>query len=166
VVRGLLVIVLALAAEALLGRLIPSVLGFVDVMLIPVAWYGISRSQRSAMLVGCGGGLLQDAWFQAGTFGVSGFTKTLLGWALGGLAVRLDLDHVPGRLAVGAGLSVADHLLEIGLNRLLDLNAAPVGLVRILVRGALTGLLVAASFPIVERMGAGLGRGKRRRRRI
>ena len=91
--RALAVMAIALGLEAILGRLAPVLHGWVDLMMIPVAWYAISGSQRSAMLVGCAGGLLQDAWFQAGVFGISGFKKTLLGWAVGGLCSRLDLNH-------------------------------------------------------------------------
>jgi len=163
----LLVLGIVLALEALLGRMVPGGRGYVDLMLLPVIWYALNRSQRSALLVGCAGGLLQDAWFQTGVFGMGGFRKTLLGWALGGLAARLDLNHPPGRFLVGATLSMTDQLLEVGLYRLLDLRTAPFGPWQLLLRAMAVGLLAAVVFPIVDRgtgrdsMGRPVGRGSR-----
>ena len=103
-------------------------------------------------LMGCGGGLLHDGWFQAGVFGISGFKKTLAGWVAGAIATRLDLNHMPGRLVVGTLLSVGDQFLDMGLYRLLDLRTVPLDPLRIIVRAAITGLLVVVAFPIVDRV--------------
>jgi len=62
-----------------------------------------------------GAGLLEDAWFHAGIYGLHGFSKTLAGWALGGLGARFDLNHVWGRSLVGAALFLMDRLVEAGL---------------------------------------------------
>jgi rod shape-determining protein MreD len=149
--RSLLALAAALGIEALIGRVFPAALGYVDLMLVVVAYFAIRRSQRSAMVVGCAGGLLHDAWFQAGVFGMSGFKKTLLAWVVGGLASRLDLNHAPGRVTVGVLLSVADQFLELGLYRLMDLATSPPDPVRILVRAVVTGLLVVSAFAIIDR---------------
>lgn len=151
-IQGLLAVALALGLEALLGRLLPAALGYFDPLLVVVAYFALRRSQATAMLVGCGGGLLHDAWFHAGVFGVSGFKKTLEGWVVGGIATRIDLNHLPGRLAVGLLLSIADQFLDVGLYRLLGLRVVALDPVRILMRAAMTGLLVAAVFPIVDRV--------------
>ena len=151
ILRGALALAVVLGLQALVGRLAPSFDVIGDLMLLPVAWYGIHRSQRSAMIVGCVGGLLQDAWFQVGAFGMNGFRKTLLGWVIGGIGSRLDLNHVPGRWVTGAALSVGDRLLEIGLYRLLDLDTAPVGVIEVLVRAVAVGLLVVFTFPLMDR---------------
>jgi rod shape-determining protein MreD len=149
--RVLIALVFALGIEALIGRVFPVALGFLDLMLVLVAYVAIRGSQRSAMVAGCAGGLLHDAWFQIGLFGIGGFKKTLLAWVVGGLATRLDLNHAPGRLTVGVVLSVADQFLEIGLYRLMDLATAPLDPVKILARAAITGVLVASVFAIVDR---------------
>jgi rod shape-determining protein MreD len=142
----------SLALQAALGRLVPQAQRFVDVLLWPVAWYAVARSQRSAMLVGCAAGLLQDAWFQTGVFGIHGFSKTLAGWAVGGLGARFELNHFWGRLLGGGTLFLADRLIEIGLLLLLDLAVAePVPLDFGVGAGA-NGLLVAAAFAIVQRV--------------
>jgi rod shape-determining protein MreD len=162
--RGLLAAAIALGAEALIGRVVPAALGYLDLMLVVVVYFAIRHSQRSAMLVGCAGGLLHDAWFQAGVFGMGGFKKTLLAWIVGGLASRLDLNHAPGRMAVGMLVSVADQFLESGLFRLMDLETAPLDPVTIVGRAASTGVLVAVVFAIVDRRGSRASmRGIRRR---
>jgi rod shape-determining protein MreD len=163
-IGGLLALAVALGLEALLGTLAPAALGYVDLMMVPVAYYAIRRSQRAAMLVGCAGGLLHDAWFQAGVLGMSGFKKTLLAWVTGGLASRLDLNHPAGRFTTGALLTAADQLLEVGLYRLLDLRTAPAGAVPILIRAVATGVLVAVAFPIVDRVTGRSSHGRLRRR--
>lgn len=150
--QGLLALALALGLDALLGRLLPAALGYFDPMLVVVAYFALRRSQASAMLVGCAGGLLHDGWFHAAVFGVSGFKKTLEGWVVGGIATRIDLNHLPGRIGVGVLLSIADQLLDVGLYRLLGLRVVPIDPVRMLLRAAATGLLVAAIFPIVDRV--------------
>ena len=158
-IRGAIALAIVLGFQAVIGRLAPSFDAIGDIMLIPVAWYGIRRSQRSAMVVGCVGGLLQGAWFQVGVFGLNGFKKTLLGWALGGIGSRLDLNHVPGRFATGVTLSIADRLLDIGLYRLLDLETGPATVLGVVVQAVVLGVLVVLTFSVVDRFA---GRSARR----
>jgi rod shape-determining protein MreD len=150
--RAVLALALGLSVEIALGRWAPSARAYVDVMMVPVAWYGIARSQRGAMLVGCAAGLLQDAWFEAGVFGINGFVKTLLGWALGGVGGRFDLNQAAGRIASGAVLSVAGRVLQAGVLKLLDRSAGPLEPVNLLVRAASGGLLVTLVFAILNRV--------------
>ena len=109
------------------------------------------------LLVGCVGGLLQDAWFQGGLFGVNGFCKTLLGWILGGLGARFDLNVLWGRAVAGATLPVAGPLLELGVRRLFNQVVLAPSPWELLVRAVVGGLLVPASFVIVEKV---LGRDR------
>lgn len=149
--RAVAAVVLALAGQATLGRIWPEGHRYVDLMLVMVVWYGIAHSQRGAMLVGCTGGLLQDAWFHLGAFGTEGFKKTLIGWALGVLAVRLDLNHAGGRFVTGGLFAVADVLADQLVPRLLDQRASWPGPTALIVRVLVTGLLVAAIGGIVDR---------------
>jgi len=149
--KAVLALGLALSTQAALGLLWPEVHRFVDLMLLPVVWYGIAGSQRSGMLVGCAAGLLQDAWFQFGVFGLNGFKKTLLGWILGGLGSRFDLNRQGGRVVFGALASLADSLMGLGLRRLLDQQIAAPNPGEIAIKAAVTGLLVAGAFNVVER---------------
>ncbi len=150
--RALLALALGLATEIALGRFAPAARAHVDVLMAAVAWYAVARSQRSAMLVGCAAGLLQDAWFETGVFGLNGFVKTLLGWAAGGLGSRFDLNQTAGRLAVGAVLPVAGRIVEAGVLRLLDRSTGPLAPLDLLIRALTGGLLVVAVFAILNRV--------------
>lgn len=149
-----LALALALAGQATAGHWLPGALRYVDVLMLPVLWYGLARSQRSAMLVGCLAGALEDAWFRAGVFGLRGFDKTLLGWLVGGIGARLDLNVSWGRAAAGAALPVADRMLEFGLLRLLDLSPGSLDPLELLGRAAAGGALALAAFSVVDRLGS------------
>ena len=150
--RVLLALAIALAVQAGLGLLWPESYRFVDVMIVPVVWFGINGSQRTAMLVGCAAGLLQDAWFHLGVFGLNGFKKTLLGWTLGGLGSRFDVNRQGGRMLFGVLASLADSLLDFGLRQLLDQQETAIRPTDILIKAVVTGLLVAIVFALTERV--------------
>ncbi len=143
--RGLFVLLICLGLQAGLGYLWPLSGNYVDLMLLPVCWYGITHSQRGAMLVGCAGGLLQDAWMHAGTLGLNGFKKTLIGWALGGIGSRFDLNQPLGRFVAGMAVSLADSLLDVGLRQLLDQRVIGPVLLTVAARALITGVLMAVT---------------------
>jgi len=149
--RGILALALALGFQAGLGRLWPAAHGYVDMMLVPVAWYAFARSQRAGTLVGCVAGLLQDTWFDAGVVGINGFKKTLIGWALGLVGSRFDLNRQPARFLFGASAAVADALLEVPLRRLVDQEGAFPTLPQLAVNATVTGLLVVGAFGSIRR---------------
>jgi len=154
--RALVVLAAALVLQAGLGRLFPGIHRFVDVLLVPVVIYGVASSQRAAMGMGCVAGLLSDTWFHGGPFGLNGFKRTLLGWALGAFATRLDLNQPAGRLVSGALVSLADDLMDFALRGLLDAHPHFPSLPELVVRAVVTGLLVAIGGGILDR-------GRRRR---
>jgi len=134
----------SLAVQAGLGSVWPTVHGYLDLMSLPVILASL-RSQRAGMLTGCAAGLMQDAWFQIGSFGLNGFKKTLLGWTLGGVASRFELNHFVGRVAVGFSFSLLDSALGLGLHSMLDRETPGSGvgvtLLRALCLGAATALV-------------------------
>ena len=167
VLRAALALLLALGGEAGLGRFAPEIHRYVDLLTLPIVWYALARSQRSAMFVGCVTGLLQDVWFSGGVFGVGGFTKTLLGWMLGELGSRFDLNAPLGRLVSGAAITTADRFLEMGLLSLLDVSAGTIDPVELSIRAVVEGLLAVSVFAILDRVGGGrkpAGRQAARRR--
>jgi len=147
-------LLLALGLQAALGRLWPSAIRFVDLLAIPALWYAIGGGPRAGLLAGCAAGLLQDAWFQAGVFGLNGFKKTLLGWAVGALGGWVDLHGQGGRLVATAVFVVGDALADLALRRLLDLDSTLPVPWEVLVKWVLTALLVAWTFRPAVRLGA------------
>ena len=145
---------LALASELVLGRFFPGATRYVAVMTLPLVAYALRTSQRSSMVVGCISGLLEDYWIQPRLFGLNGLVKTILGWALGGLGARFDLNTFWGRFASGASVPLLDEGLQTALRRLFGEAVAPVSLVTLGIRAVAGGLLTAAVLVIVSRLGA------------
>jgi rod shape-determining protein MreD len=148
---AILTLALWLAVQVIVGRVAPQVLTYADFMLLPVAWYGLRGKPQTAMLVGCAAGLLTDAWFQNGIMGFHGFKKTLLGWGLGTLGARWDLNRRTGQFLAGALLSVADHYLGWGLLHLLGQRADPPDWRIVLIRAGVMALLVCLVFVMFDR---------------
>ena len=151
-VHLIVVLALALAGQVALGTFSPDASRYVDLLLVPTAWYALAASQRAGMLVGCVAGLLQDAWFQTDVFGLNGFNKTLLGWALGGLSARFDVRRQPARFAFGALAAVADGLLALGLRRMLDQTSPGLALGALAAKAVVTGGLVVLAFGLTRRV--------------
>ncbi len=141
----------ALGGESLAARVAPAAGAWVDLMLLPVAWYGLQGRARWAMGVGCAAGLLHDAWFRVDAFGLEGFKKTLLGWSLASLASRFDLNQAVGRLASGMLLVVADQGLEWALRGLLDVAQGPWRPWALGMRALVNGVLVATVLAGLDR---------------
>lgn len=148
--RAILALAAVLALQTGLGRLWPEGHRYVDVMLVPVVMYAISTSQMAGMLVGCASGLLADAWLQTGVFGIGGFKKTLIGYAVGGLGSRFDLNRSTSRFAFGTLAGLADGLIDVALRRLLDRAEPPPVVSDMLIKAAVTGLLVIVASAIVR----------------
>jgi len=150
--RALAALGACLGLQVALGRLSPQAYRWVDLMYVPVVWYAIASSQRSAMFAGCVAGLLQDAWFHGGVFGLNGFKKTLLGWAFGGLGSRFDLGQTPFRFLGGAGLVLIDALLDLALRRVLAREIESPDPWWLLGRAAITGVAVVVGFVVADRL--------------
>jgi rod shape-determining protein MreD len=160
-----LAIGLALILDLGLGRFAPGATRFVDPLLLPLAAYALRRSQRSAMVVGCVSGLLQDYWTEPRLFGLNGLIKTILGWALGAFGARFDLNRVGGRFAAGASVHLVGIVLDAGIRHLFGEVLAPVPAWVLVVRTVLGGLLTAAVLAIVGRAASVRGPAKVPRRR-
>jgi rod shape-determining protein MreD len=144
---------LAFVCELALGRFAPGATRYLALMTLPLATYALRTSQRSSMLVGCTSGLLEDFWIEPRLFGLNGLVKTILGWALGGLGARFDLNNFWGRFAAGASLHLVDEGLQTALRRLFGGAVAPVSALTLGIRAAAGGLLTAAVLAIVGKFG-------------
>ena len=153
VLWAILGIGLSLAGELVLGRFAPGATQYVTLMTLPLAAYALRTSQRSSMVVGCVSGLLEDYWIEPRLFGLNGVTKTVMGWALGGIGARFDLNNPWGRFASGASVHLVDVGLQTGLRRLFGEAVAPVGIAPLGIRAVAGGLLTAGVLAIVGKFG-------------
>ena len=149
--HALAILVACLGLQAAVGRAFPGATQYLDLMLVPATWFGLRGSQPWAMAVGCTAGLLQDVWFQSGLLGFNGFKKTLLGWAIGVLGSRWDLNHRLGQFGAGAVLSIADHWLGVGILRLLGQRAPIPAAAPVFLRALAMGLILALVFVMFDR---------------
>jgi len=154
VLWALLGIGLALGTSLGLGSIAPWLTSYVDLTMLPLVVYALRTSQRSSMIVGCATGLLQDYWIEPRLFGIDALVKTILGWALGGLGARFDLNTFWGRFAAGASVHLLDEGLQAALRRLFGETLAPVAVSTLAVRALAGGLLTAAVLVILSRTGS------------
>lgn len=166
IVWALLGIGLALGAALGLGSIAPWATRYVDLTMLPLVVYALRTSQRSSMLVGCTTGLLQDFWVEPRLFGIDGLVKTILGWALGGLGARFDLNTFWGRFAAGASVHILDEGLQAGLRRLFGEALAPVSLATLAIRALTGGLLTAAVLAIVGKLGTARSAARPKHRKV
>lgn len=148
----------ALVLQAALVQFWHDAARWVDLLLVPLVVAASVASPRTALLVGCVSGLLVDAWFGLGAFGLNGFKRTLIAVGLSGLSTRVDLGHAGGRFAAGVLAVLADGLLDLALRPLLDLHGPGGGILPFAARAATVALLASMSGTIIERAGPRPGR--------
>jgi len=153
IVWAILGIALSLIAELSLGRFVPGATRYVAIMTLPLITYALRTSQRSSMLVGCASGLLEDYWIEPRLFGINGLVKTVLGWALGGIGARFDLNTFWGCMASGASVGLLDELLQSALRRLFGEAVMPIDAASLGIRAVAGGLLTAAVLAILSKFG-------------
>lgn len=109
--QGLALLAGALIAEILVSHRVPWIQRSVDLVLLVVVYYGSVGARVGAMMAGAAGGLLEDVWF-GNLMGLHGFTKTLIGYLLGGLGARFDLASPAWRLVAVLLATLIEKLVE------------------------------------------------------
>jgi len=113
--KGALVTVLIVAALALqtspfLGRG-----GFgIDLVLVVVVWTALQYGPATGLLTGAAAGLAQDV-LSAGTIGVGGFAKTLVGFGAGVVGSQFIVANALPRFVVLAVGAVVNELVFLAL---------------------------------------------------
>jgi len=151
---AILFVACCIGLQALLGGLLPGLGRYADFLVAPVIWFAVRRSQRAAMLTGSLAGLAQDAWFRSVVFGMGAFEKTFLGWLLGALATRFDMQSSGSLFLIGILFTLAQDLLGEGLGLLLlqeQVEIAP-DFGALGIQAVVNGLIVVVSFRIVNRI--------------
>lgn len=143
---GLLLAYLTLYLQ---GKILPESIPHPDGFLILVVYYGVTRTQIPATIMGTVAGLAEDSlsW----PFGIHAFTKTTIGYIVSGLGSRFLLNQpVPQFLILLVGT-----IVEVGLQRIV-LAMIGQGLVwpspgALILQGLINAVTGVALFRFVDR---------------
>jgi len=144
--RILVALTLAAGAQVLLAAALPGAAGVLDFFLLVTVYYAVRTNQMTGMLIGTTAGLIQDALF-ADLVGPSAFAKTLIGFLVGRLGMRFELQQTLPQLACVAGSTLLQVATWQALHLVLGLQAEvpPTGvIVAQVVSNALAGAAVFA----------------------
>jgi rod shape-determining protein MreD len=110
----LLTLAVSLLLQMVLARYTVGGRWTVDLVLVGVVYIALAWGPTAGILAGTLGGLAQDA-LSAGTLGMYGLTKTLVGFGAGVVGGQFDVTRIgPRLLVVGAG-TVLQWTLLLGL---------------------------------------------------
>ena len=159
--QGPVLLAAALLVQVLSSHWVPWTQRSVDLVLLVVVYYGSSGARVGSMLAGAAGGLLEDVWFN-NIVGLHGFTKTLIGYLLGGLGARFDLTGPASRLVAVFLATVVERLVEPTVLLGLGLHASPPDLLALLWR--CTGNVLVGALLFFSLAGARKPKAAKRRR--
>lgn len=112
-----LTIVVALFVQYQVPGYLP-VFRYVDLPLIVTVYVALQRAPILGMATGCMAGLGHDALVE-GILGVGGFSRTLIGYIVAMVSIKLAVENPLTRLAVVGLASVVHTVLFVGLYQLL-----------------------------------------------
>jgi rod shape-determining protein MreD len=112
-----LTIVVALFVQVLLPRYL-LFFQYVDLPLIVTVYVALQRAPILGMATGCAAGLGSDA-LVGGILGVGGFSRTLIGYIVAMVSIRLSVENPLSRLAVIGLASVVNTVMFVGLHQML-----------------------------------------------
>src|SRR5688572_1922182 len=116
---------------------------YIDFPLIIIVYAALQRNSIRAILFGSLAGLAIDA-LSGGLMGASGFSKTLVAYAVSEIARRVYMDNLLLRIPVIAGACLVDDLVYYGLHRLL--GQEPIGNPLLVVSYTLIGTTIVGTF--------------------
>jgi len=114
-------IVIAIILAVVIQVAVPTVTGstrfnYVDLPLIITVYFSLRRSQLLGMVTGMASGLMQDALSHS-YMGIGGLTKTIIGYIIATISIRVELDNFLMRLLTLGIAGGINSLLFIGINK-------------------------------------------------
>jgi rod shape-determining protein MreD len=149
VVRMLGAIVVALLLQTMLARLGVQGRLAVDLVLVVVAYIGLTSGPVLGIVAGTIGGLAQDS-LTGGIVGIGGLAKTVVGFVTGVIGAQFIVSQALVRFLVFFGATVVHAAVVLGLGLLLGLSPGARPLVKIAAQGAGNALVGIAVFQLIE----------------
>ena len=156
-----LVIAIALACQTTLARFFVGDDVGVDLVLIVVVFAALSGGPVVGLWTGTAGGLVQDV-LSGGIVGVSGLSKSVIGFCVGAVGSRFILARIRQRLVVLAAATAAHAFCFAGVYALLEPSPV-VTLADVLTQVGSNTVVGAMVVTAVEHVPSLWERGRRRR---
>ena len=140
---GALALQMAFARFAIGGR------WSLDLVLVAVAFIALKWGPGAGVIGGTLGGITQDA-LSGGVIGVSGLSKTIVGFFVGVIGSQFVVARPGPRMVVVAGASVANRLLVLAISSAIELHWAGVSWTAMLTEMGLNALSALVLFQSIE----------------
>ena len=150
-IRAILAIVATGMAQVLLATYVPALARRCDPFTILVVYYGLTRPQSGAMLMGTGAGLVQDSLLGA-ILGLGGFKKTLMAYLIGSHGSLFMQNLAFPRIGILVAATILDPLTELGLSVALGQGFLFPGPSELLQRGLGNGIIGLLVFWIAAKL--------------
>lgn len=149
--RAALAVLTAVLIYSLAGQAGPELIVVFNAFSVVVLFFAVQRGEIFGAVLGSVCGLAQDA-FSLGVFGVSGLTKTLLGYFAGFVAKRVDVSSVPRHGGLVLTLSFVEVLLGTGLAALVRQEPINVHRGALFLQPVVTAVLTSAAYALERRL--------------
>jgi rod shape-determining protein MreD len=151
ILRGLGALGAACLAQVLLSSYLPAIARRCDLFTIIVVYYGLTRPQAAAVVMGTGAGLLEDSLLRQ-IVGLNGFKKTLIGYLVGSFGSLFMLNQAIPRFAILFAATLIDPLTEMALSAAMGQNFIFPDTLDLLQKGLGNGVLGLLVFWIAARV--------------
>ncbi len=149
--RALLALGTVCLVQGLLSHYAPALSRRFDLFTILVVYYGLTRHQAAAMVMGTTAGLVEDSLFGS-ILGLNGFKKTLLGYLVGSVGSLFMLNQAIPRFGILFAATFLDPVAELMLSLALGQSFVFPGLVDLLEQGLGNGAVGLLVFWIAARV--------------
>ncbi len=149
--RGVMALGAACLAQVLLSRYLPTLGRRCDLFSVLVVYYGLTRHQAAAMVMGTGAGLVEDS-LVGSLLGLNGFKKTLIGYLVGSIGSLFMLNQAIPRFGILFAATFVDPLAELVLSIALGKSFVFPGMLDLLQLGLGNGIVGLLVFWIAARI--------------
>ncbi|MGE5361041.1 MAG: rod shape-determining protein MreD [Bacteroidales bacterium] len=164
-VKMLAAVVLALVLQTLLGRFFVHGRLGIDLVLVTVAYLGLTSGPIVGIFAGTLGGLAQDS-LSTGIIGISGLAKTVVGFVTGTIGAQFIVSEPIPRFVVFFCAWLLQLGVVTGLELLLELRPAARTYTATLLEAAGNGLVGLVLFQLTELLPGAVERRRVARDRI
>jgi rod shape-determining protein MreD len=151
IARAVVTLMAVALVQMLLSLHLPAVARRCDLFSIFAVYVALTRPQRTAMLLGAGGGLVQDALTGA-VLGLNGFKKTLLTYLVGTLGSLFMMNQTVPRFGILFASAFFDPLTELGLSLAMGQHYVFPGPWELFQRGLGSGVIGLLAFWLAARI--------------